>query len=146
MPTKGLEKVRAQMKRTFDQISGPLTQRTILEILIAGGAEADIMTPIALGNLVNSRFREVVRKPNGWVGRYGYTAEYALFVHEASGKLKGKPRSSVASFNTRGGKAAFEHRQGNFWEPQGEPQFLLKGFEKKAMPVIRAIIKRNMQL
>lgn len=43
---------------------------------------------------------------------------YALWVHEASGKLKGQPR--------KGNHPDGTPRKGNYWDPNGIPKFLEK--------------------
>ena len=144
MSIKGVAEVRKNLQRVFDDIKGPMTEKTITEILIVGGGLADVMTPVDLGNLVNSRFRIVHPSKGGWTGRYGYTAAYAAAVHSFSGKLKGQPRSSVSAFETKKG-TAFAGDSGNFWDPDGEPQWLEKGFEQ-SIEDIKGVIKRNMQL
>lgn len=145
MAIRGIDQVRKNMARTFSDITGPMTEKTITEILIIGGGLADVMTPRDLGNLVNSRYRIVHPSKTGWTGKYGYTANYAAAVHALSGKLKGQPRSSVKAFNTKTGATGFASDSGNFWDPEGEPQWLQKGFEM-SMDDIKAAIKRNMQL
>lgn len=139
MPTKGLGQVRAKLRATFDEIRGPMTERCITEILVVGGGHADLLTPVAFSNLINSRFRKVERVGDGWRGTYGYTAAYAAAVHEAPGKLKGTntPRRPATT--------------GKVWDglrgPNGaEPEFLRKGFERDGLEEIKATIKRNMQL
>lgn len=49
----------------------------------------------------------------------GYTANYALWVHESPGTLKGKPRG--AKKGSKRGKY-----RGHYWDPQGraQPKFL----------------------
>ena len=59
MPTKGLEEVRRNLKATFEEISGPMTEKCITEVLIVGGGYADLLTPVAFSTLINSRFRKV---------------------------------------------------------------------------------------
>lgn len=147
MPAKvrGADTVKAQLTAIFANIKGPMTEKCITEVLIVGGGRADVMTPIATGNLVNSRYREVRRTAAGWVGRFGYTADYAAAVHSLDAKLKGQPRSGVNSFSARGGREAFAYRKGNFWDPRGEPQWLTKGFEW-SIEEIRAVVQRSMQI
>lgn len=132
MPIRGVDQVRQNLKRVFDDIKGPMTEKTITEILIIGGGLADVLTPQDLGNLVRSRFRLVHPTKDGWHGRYGYMASYAAAVHSFSGKLKGQPRSRAAD-------------AGNYWDPEGEPQWLEKGFEQ-SLGDIKAAIVRNMKL
>lgn len=146
MPVKGMNVVRSALQDTFAKIAGPMTERAITNALIIGGGYADVMTPVDLGFLVNSRFRKVEKSGEGWTGRYGYTARYAAAVHSLSAKLKGQPRAGVASFNTRAGTTAFASSTGNFWDPDAEPQWLTKGFERDGLEEIKASIKRDMEL
>lgn len=101
-------------------------ERGMLSVLLAGSSNAAARTPRESSVLVNSRFERVETSLDRVVGVVGYTADYALAVHEAAGKLLGQnvPRPS--------GK-------GVFWGPSGEPEFLRKGFED-AEPDIRRIV------
>lgn len=139
MPARGMNTVRSKLAQIFEDIAGPMTEETITNVLIVGGGYADALTPMAIGTLVNSRFREIERNANGWTGRYGYTAKYAAAVHEAPGTLKGTdtPRYPASL--------------GNVWDgalgPNGaEPGFLTKGFERDGLEDIKAVIKKSMQL
>lgn len=139
MPTKGMSAVRSKLAATFEKIAGPMTENCITTVLIIGGGYADVLTPMALGTLVNSRFRKVERTADGWSGRYGYTAAYAAAVHEKPGTLKGTntPRSPATL--------------GNVWDASGgpnsgEPHFLTKGFERDGLAEIIAAIEREMKI
>lgn len=143
MPVTGGRKVRQSMRRQVQQITQDLTPRVVKEVLIIGEGYAAALTPIDTSNLINSGFRTVTNTATGTVGVVGYTADYAAYVHEASGKLKGKPRSSVNSFGTRDGRTAFASDKGNFWDPDAEPGFLTKGFERDGAAEIAAHIKRR---
>jgi|SRR5215217_2402805 len=145
MPAKGFNEVRQNINKIFERIDGPMAQQALYEALSIGGAYSDLITPVDTGNLRRSRFTQVIKTPSGWIGKYGYTANYALYVHEASGKLKGKPRSSVGAFDTKSGQA-FVSDSGEFWEPHGEPEFLRKGFERDGRAEINEAIRRNMKL
>lgn len=139
MPAKGVDSVRRKLKAVFDDITGPMTEQCLTTVLIIGGGYADALTPMALGTLVNSRFRRVEQTPDGWTGRYGYTAAYASAVHEKPGTLKGTntPRHPESL--------------GNVWDSGlgpngGEPRFLEKGFERDGLADIKDAIRREMQL
>lgn len=139
MPAKGMSAVRSKLAATFEKIAGPMTEDCITTVLIIGGGYADILTPMALSTLVNSRFRRVERSVSGWQGRYGYTAAYAAAVHEKPGTLKGT--------NTARSPATL----GNVWDGAGgpnsaEPGFLTKGFERDGLQEIKAAIKETMKL
>lgn len=145
MPVRGSSEVRRNMRRVTRHITQELTPTVVKEVLIIGEGYAAALTPIDTSNLINSGFRTVTNTATGTVGVVGYTADYAIYVHEASGKLKGEPRSSVDSFSTRDGRTAFSSNSGNFWDPDAEPQFLTKGFERDGLPEIEAHIKRRYQ-
>ena len=89
--------------------------RGMTQALIIGASEASVLTPIEFGNLLNSQFRHVDIQDGRIVGTVGYTAEYAVPVHDP------------------------EHRQ-NFRRASAEKLFLSKGFET-AEPNIRAVLK-----
>lgn len=98
--------------------------RGVLQAVILGSQEAAPLTPRESSNLLNSQYREVGMQGARVVGSAGYTAEYALHVHEANGRLKGLPRAS--------GK-------GVYWGPSGEPQFLRIGFKRAEPKIIDAL-------
>lgn len=124
----------AEAKRGLDAIIKDVKGRKIVRGIRASlmliGTEAAVITPIDTSNLINSQYQDVNLIGAKVVGTIGYSAEYSAYVHNASGKLKGKPRSSVASFQTGDGRTAFASNQGNFWDPHGEPQFLTKAVKK----------------
>lgn len=103
--------------------------RGVLQALTLGASEAAALTPQHTSNLINSQYKAVDQQGARIVGRVGYTAEYALWVHEAPGTLKGQPRPAET------GKP-----QGNYWDPRGEPEFLARGFDR-ALPNIRRVLK-----
>lgn len=137
--------VRKNLSKLVDKIAGPMSQKTITEVLVVGGMYADLLTPIDTGNLLRSRFREVTQVGNGWVGKYGYTASYAAAVHGMSGKLKGQPRehfgATKAGQSFGGGTGV-----GNYWDPKAEPEFLTKGFERDGLAAIKQIIIKGMKV
>lgn len=72
--------------------------------------ESQKLVPVEYGELRDSAF--VVARRRGFYNEVtvGYSAPYAIYVHEnMQMKLKGKPRPS--------GK-------GNYWDPNGRPKFL----------------------
>jgi len=72
------------------------------------------MTPIDTSTLINSQYRVVEKTDGRIVGRVGYTAEYALAVHDPENKQR-------------------------FRRATAEKEFLKNGFER-AEPNIRAVI------
>ena len=144
MARKGTN-VRRNLKALTEKITGPLSEKTVTQALIVGGMYADLLTPQDTGNLLRSRYREVTRSGNGWVGQYGYTAAYAAAVHGSSGKLKGQPR---ADFGKTSAGQAFGGgtKTGKYWDPKAEPEFLTKGFERDGLEKIKQVIIKGMQV
>ncbi|WAI83196.1 MULTISPECIES: hypothetical protein [Achromobacter] len=141
MPVKGIERVKRGFRIAVKEIGEGKTERAVYETLSQGSAMAAQMTPIDASNLVNSQYAPQIEVKEGKVsGSVGYTASYAAAVHEASGKLNGKPRADFG--RTRAGVGfGGGTGNGNYWDPNAEPEFLTKGFDqiKGAVP---AILKR----
>ncbi len=123
------EEAERRLNIALESIEEEQTERAITATVMQIGVNTAPLVPIGLtSNLINSEFREVKIDGDGWIGRIGYGANYALYVHEASGKLAGQPRAN--------GK-------GNYWDPNGEPKFLLKGATETAQNDLEAILRRN---
>jgi hypothetical protein len=87
--------------------------------LILGASEASVLTPIDTSTLLNSQYRKVEAEGSRIVGTVGYTAEYALPVHDPDNKQ-------------------------TFRRASAEKEFLKRGFET-AEPNIRAVIKGSIK-
>lgn len=137
--------VRSNLKKMIEEIRGPMSEKTITTALIVGGMAADHLTPMDTGHLLQSRYREITKTSAGWIGRYGYTAAYAAAVHGMPGKLKGQPRAHFGK--TRAGQEfGGGTGKGNYWDPNAEPEFLTKGFERDGIDKIRQVIIKGMSV
>jgi len=154
MPVKNnsLNKVRVKLKGIIQDISDDKAPKAIQAALYVGGGHAVTMVPVDTGNLVNSRFEIVEKAASGWRGRMGFTANYAAAVHAMKGKLKGQPRANFGMTGNQSSAGPQQPRafgggtgQGNYWDPQGEPQFLTHGFEDNRKE-IDAVVKKVMQI
>lgn len=137
MPAKGMKEVREQLKSVIGEISGPMAEKALLEVMIVASGFAATMTPIDTSNLINSQFRRVNKTSNGVTSMLGYTAAYAAAVHDKKGTTLGKniPRANN------------DPSRGNFWDPDAEPGFLRKAFEEPdARADIDAVVARYMKL
>ena len=92
-----------------------LAARGMTQALILGASEASVLTPIDTGTLLNSQFRFVDNQDGKIIGTVGYTAAYAVPVHDP------------------------ENPQ-NFRRASAEKEFLKRGMEN-AEPNIRAVLK-----
>ncbi|MFT8276601.1 hypothetical protein ACMSSJ_13820 [Kerstersia gyiorum] len=103
------------------------TEEAISAILTSGAGKAKTMTPISTSNLINSQYAPQIEQGQGkTTGHIGYTASYAGAVHGIENPSSGRPRPNG---------------NGNFWDPNAEPEFLAKGFEE-IKPQIPAILAR----
>lgn len=128
MPVKGIKRVQMNTRKVLSDIAGIRTEKVLTEVMIVGAGHAATLTPVHTSTLINSQYRKLEPLASGMTGRVGYTAEYAAAVNAAKGKLKGKPRPDGS---------------GNYWDPNGEPDFLRKGFERDGLSEIKAIIKQG---
>lgn len=130
---RGIEQAKRNLDRIIGDIQGRKAARAIRSALLIVAPEAARMTPVAKSSvLINSQFQEVMVNGTRITGRVGYAANYAVYVHEAKGTLKGKPRPA-----SQGG--------GNYWDPAGEPQFLKKAGDE-TRSAVDAAIKKELSL
>ncbi|WP_312284668.1 HK97 gp10 family phage protein [Yokenella regensburgei] len=126
---RGVKESQRKLNALIGDIKSRKVVRAIKSALLIVAPEAARMTPVASTSfLLNSQFQDVNVHGSRITGRIGYSANYAVYVHEAKGTLKGKPRPI-----SQGG--------GNYWDPAGEPKFLEKAGENTRTDVARAIKK-----
>lgn len=107
-------RITNNMGRFIERIDDK-AQRGMTQALILGASEAAALTPIDTSTLINSQFRQVTKEGGAVVGRVGYTADYAMPVHDPD-----NPQT--------------------FRRASAEKEFLKKGFER-AEPNIRKALK-----
>lgn len=132
MPAK-LRGVRQAVERTsqiVDEIIATKAVRALKSATYIIRTESAMLTPIDTSTLINSQFDTVEISGTRITGKVGYSAKYALYVHNASGKLKGRPRSNG---------------NGAYWGPGGEPQFLTKGAQR-TKDLVDSVIRKEMTL
>ena len=127
----GLDEVMTRLESVLDNAQGTYTERTLTEMLITAGGYAADITPVATSTLINSQDRQVTPTLQGMRGVLYYGAQYAPYVHDAPGTLKGTqtPR--------------YPRSDGFVWDPNGEPEFLRKGMDRMLRDDADAIIERN---
>ncbi|HRI16900.1 MAG TPA: hypothetical protein PL196_00100 [Burkholderiaceae bacterium] len=74
--------------------------------LIIGAAEASVRTPIDTSTLLNSQFRLVRAEGSRIIGTVGYTANYAVPVHDPNVRQTFRRSSATKEFLTRGMESA----------------------------------------
>jgi len=126
-----------QAKRNLDAVVGDIQSRKAVRAIVSAfgiiGPLAAARTPVGKTSvLINSLFQDIKADGTRITGRIGYSANYALYVHEARGTLKGKPRPA-----SQGG--------GRYWDPSGEPKFLSRAAEE-TRDQVDAVIRKEMSL
>ncbi|SUI70564.1 HK97 gp10 family phage protein [Serratia liquefaciens] len=127
---KGVKAAQRRLDAVVEDVRTRKAVRAIKSAMFIIGAESALMTPMDTGTLVNSQFQETMINGTRITGRIGYSANYAVYVHNASGIMKGLPRPN---------------NRGNYWDPSGEPKFLTKAAERTRRQV-DDIIRKEMKL
>ncbi|OKP29385.1 hypothetical protein BSQ40_09185 [Serratia fonticola] len=78
----GIAEARRNMSMLIGNIHGKKVVRAIYKALFIGGGQAALYTPIDTSTLINSQFREVASKGMIVTGKVGYSANYAVYVHD----------------------------------------------------------------
>jgi hypothetical protein len=151
MKVKGVGQVVRKLNKFIDDTQGKKAARATYAALSVVGVDAAAITPVDTSTLINSQFKDMDISSGGVVGRLGYTAEYAEAVHNASGKLKGQPRADFGMTSNRSSVGPQKPKafgggtgKGNYWDPHGEPQFLVKALEKNK-DTIKDIYKKELK-
>lgn len=79
---KGVERAIADLNGMLDDVVTRKVMRAMQSALLIGGAQASLYTPIDTSTLINSQYREVEVRGTRLVGRVGYSANYAVYVHD----------------------------------------------------------------
>ena len=117
---KGVRQAQQNLDKLIGDIQGRKAARAIQSALIIGSSQASLYTPIHTNTLMNSQFRELNVNGTLVTGRVGYSASYAVYVHDPN--IPQKFRRATA-----------------------QKEFLTKGFED-ARDVIDRTIKKEMAL
>lgn len=111
---KGVAKAKANLSKLIGDIQGRKAVRAIYKALYIGGVQASLYTPIDTSTLINSQFRDVNVSGKMLTGRVGYSANYAVYVHDPSVKQ-------------------------NFRRSTARKEFLKLGFEESRSQIDKAI-------
>lgn len=83
---KGFKQAKANFDHLIDDVVGKKSVRATYRVLFIIGTQASIYTPIDTSTLINSQFREVKVGNKIITGRVGYSANYAVYVHDPNVK------------------------------------------------------------
>lgn len=149
---KGISQAKKKVNDIINDVKGRKVIRALQSVMILIGARAAYYTPIDTSTLINSQFREIDAGGVFIRGRIGYSANYAAYVHEASGKLKGQPRAHFGVTSNRSSVGPQKPKEfgggtgkGNYWDPHAEPQFLTRGANEER-EAVDAVMRKELSL
>ncbi|EMI7476973.1 HK97 gp10 family phage protein [Morganella morganii] len=99
---RGIAEVSANINALVGNITGRKVTRAIQSAMLIGGAQATLFTPIDTSTLINSQFREITVNGTRVTGRVGYSANYAVFVHDPKVKQTFRRATARKEFLTLG--------------------------------------------
>lgn len=112
-------RVRSKLPQFAEKVKRK-AEVAMTKVIITGAANASTMTPIAFSTLINSQYKRIFRSSEAVRGVVGYSAAYAMPVHDPDVKQ-------------------------TFRRATAEKEFLRKGFEESA-DLLRSIVRKEMQL
>lgn len=113
---RGIQQAKRNLDALIGDIQGRKAVRALQSALIIGSSQAALYTPIDTSTLINSQYRELSVNGSRLTGRVGYSANYAVYVHDPS-----IPQ--------------------NFRRATAQKEFLTKGFEDSREAITAAIAK-----
>lgn len=112
----GIREAQVNLNKLIGDIQGRKAVRAIQSALLIGGAQAALYTPIDTSTLINSQYRDISVNGTLITGRVGYSANYAVYVHDP-----GIPQ--------------------NFRRSTAQKEFLTKGFDDTSDQIDAAVYK-----
>ncbi|WP_411194755.1 HK97 gp10 family phage protein [Raoultella planticola] len=99
---RGIRQAKSNLDRIIKDVRGRKVVRALQSAMLIGSAQAALYTPIDTSTLINSQFREITANGVRVTGRVGYTANYAVFVHDPEVKQTFRRTSAQKEFLTKG--------------------------------------------
>lgn len=99
---RGIRQAKANLDRIIKDVQGRKAVRAIQSAMLIGSAQAALYTPIDTSTLLNSQYREIIARGVRVTGRVGYTANYAVFVHDPAVHQTFRRSTARKEFLTKG--------------------------------------------
>lgn len=99
---QGIKQAQQNLDRLIGDIQGRKVVRALQSALIIGGSQASLYTPIDTNTLINSQYRKLEVNGTRLVGRVGYTANYAVYVHDPNVPQTFRRATAQKEFLTKG--------------------------------------------
>ncbi len=99
---RGISQAKANLDALINDVQGRKVVRAVQSALLIGGAQAALYTPIDTSTLLNSQFREIEANGTKVTGRVGYSANYAVYVHDPNVPQTFRRATARKEFITKG--------------------------------------------
>ncbi|EJK9926515.1 HK97 gp10 family phage protein [Cronobacter sakazakii] len=99
---RGIAQAKANLDALINDVQGRKVVRAVQSALLIGGAQAALYTPIDTSTLLNSQFREIDANGTKVTGRVGYSANYAVYVHDPNVPQTFRRSTARKEFLTKG--------------------------------------------
>jgi len=93
---------KAGLNRIINDVKGRKVVRALQSAMIIGSSQAALYTPIDTSTLLNSQYRELINNGVRLTARVGYTANYAVFVHDPNVPQTFRRATAQKEFLTKG--------------------------------------------
>lgn len=99
---RGIAQAKANLDALINDVQGRKVVRAVQSAMLIGGAQAALYTPIDTSTLLNSQFREIDANGTKVTGRVGYSANYAVYVHDPNVPQTFRRATARKEFLTKG--------------------------------------------
>lgn len=99
---RGISQAKANLDKLINDVQGRKVVRAIQSALIIGSSQAALYTPIDTSTLLNSQYRELDVNGTKVTGRVGYSANYAVYVHDPNVPQTFRRSTAQKEFLTKG--------------------------------------------
>lgn len=99
---RGINQAKSSLDKFISTVQGKKSARAIQSAIMIGSTQAALYTPIDTSMLLNSQFRELFVNGTIITGRVGYTANYAVYVHDPHVPQTFRRSTAQKEFLTKG--------------------------------------------
>ncbi|HEP1896343.1 TPA: HK97 gp10 family phage protein [Kluyvera cryocrescens] len=99
---RGIREAKANLNRIIQDVRGRKVVRALQSALVIGSSQAALYTPIDTSTLLNSQYREINASGTRVTGRVGYSANYAVYVHDPNIPQTFRRSTAQKEFLTKG--------------------------------------------
>ena len=99
---RGISQAKSNLDKFISTVQGKKAARAVQSAIMIGSTQAALYTPIDTSTLLNSQYRELSVNGTVITGRVGYTANYAVYVHDPNVPQTFRRSTAQKEFLTKG--------------------------------------------